>query len=169
MASLRRNALISILFLVLGGPGIILVYLPLWMTHFRVPAPQPWWQMLTAGMLIAVGILPLLESARRFVIVGRGTLVPTAPTEHLVASGFYRHVRNPMYVSVVTALAGEAILFASWIMAVYVLLVWLACHLFVCFYEEPKLTRRYGEEYLRFKTHVPRWLPRLTPWNGHEG
>ena len=44
----------------------------------------------------------------------------------------------------------------------------LGFHLFVCLYEEPTLTRRYGEEYLRFKRHVPRWLPRLRPWQGAE-
>ncbi len=165
MASLRRNVIITILFVIFGGPGIVLVYLPLWITRFHVPPSEPWWQMLAAGALIAAGILPLIESARRFVFVGRGTLVPTTPTEHLVVSGFYRYVRNPMYAGVVTALAGEAILFERWAMAVYVLLVWLACHLFVCLHEEPALTRRYGEEYLRFKRHVPRWLPRLAAWH----
>jgi protein-S-isoprenylcysteine O-methyltransferase Ste14 len=166
MASFRRNLIISILFVIFGGPGIILVYVPLWITHFRLPASEPLWQRLAAGVLIALGTLPLIESARRFVFVGRGTLVPTAPTEHLVVSGFYRHVRNPMYVGVVTALVGEAVLFEGPAMAAYVLLVWLGFHLFVCFHEEPALTRRYGEEYLRFKRYVPRWLPRLTPWTG---
>ena len=166
MPTHRSNVIISILFVVFGGPGFVLVYLPLWMTHFRVPTSEPWWQMLAAGVLITAGILPLLESAARFVAVGRGTLVPTTPTAHLVVSGFYRHVRNPMYVGVVTSLVGEAILFESRTTAVYVLLVWIAAHLFVCFHEEPTLARRYGEQYVRFKRHVPRWLPRLTAWDG---
>lgn len=164
----RRNVIISILFVILGGPGFVLVYVPLWITHFRVPLSEPWWQMMAAGVLIAAGILPLLESAGRFVTIGRGTLVPTAPTERLVVSGLYRHVRNPMYVGVVTALVGEAILFESRDMAAYVPLIWIACHLFVFFYEEPALARRYGEQYARFKQHVPRWMPRLTAWNGGE-
>jgi protein-S-isoprenylcysteine O-methyltransferase Ste14 len=166
MPRLARNAIVSMLFFVFGGPGIALIYLPLWITHFRVPPSEPWWQMLTAGLLIFAGILPLIESASRFVSVGRGTLVPTTPTEHLVASGFYRRVRNPMYVGAVTALSGEAILFESRAMTTYLLVVWIACHLFVRLHEEPTLTRRYGEQYLRYKRYVPRWLPRLTPWTG---
>jgi protein-S-isoprenylcysteine O-methyltransferase Ste14 len=71
-------------------------------------------------------------------------------------------------VGVVTALAGEAILFESRVMVVYLILVWLASHLFVCLHVEPTLTRRYGEQYVRFKRHVPRWLPRLTPWAAGE-
>ncbi len=54
-------------------------------------------------------------------------------------------------------------------MVVYMVLMGLGFHLFVCFYEERTLTRRYGEEYLRFKRHVPRWLPRLTPWQRRGG
>lgn len=169
MASLRRSVVVSILFTVFGGPGIVLVYLPLWITRFRVPAGEPWWQMAIAGALIAAGLVPGFESVRRFVSVGRGTLMPTAPTEHLVVSGFYRFVRNPMYVGVLIALTGEAVLFERRIMIVYPVIVWMVVQLFVCFYEEPTLARRYGDEYLRFKQNVPRWLPRPTPWKGAEG
>ena len=166
MASLRRNIIVSILFTVFGGPGIVLVYLPLWLTRFRVPAGEPWWQIAIAGMLIAAGVAPLAESARRFIYAGRGTLVPTTPTEHLVVSGFYRFVRNPMYVGVLIVLAGEAVLFERRGLILYLAIVWVATHLFVCLYEEPTLRRRYGDEYLRFKQNVPRWVPRLTPWTG---
>ena len=166
MASSRRNVVVSILFVIFGGPGFVLVYLPLWITRFRIPAGEPWWQMLLAAVLILAGVSPAFESIRRFVVVGRGTLVPTAPTEHLVVSGFYRRVRNPMYVGILIALAGEAILFERRAMVAYLAIVWLLVHLIVCFYEEPTLTRRYGDGYLRFKQNVPRWLPRLTPWTG---
>jgi protein-S-isoprenylcysteine O-methyltransferase Ste14 len=166
MAGIRRNVIVSILFTIFGGPGFVLVYLPLWITRFRIPDGEPWGQMLLASALILAGVSPAFESIRRFVAVGRGTLMPTAPTEHLVVSGFYRHVRNPMYVGVLIALAGEAVLFERRAMVAYLALVWLATHLFVLLYEEPTLTRRYGDEYLRFKQNVPRWLARLTPWTG---
>ena len=168
MASRRRNVIVSILFTALGGPGIALVWLPLGITRFRVPAAEPRWQMLLAAALVLAGVSPGLESIRRFVVVGRGTLVPTAPTEHLVVSGFYRHVRNPMYVGVLVALAGEVLLFRSRGLLLFAVCLWLGFHLFVSLYEEPTLTRRYGDEYLRFKQNVPRWMPRLKAWKGGE-
>ncbi len=168
MATFRRSVIVSILFTVFGGPAIGLVYVPFWITRFRVPAGEPWWQMALAAILIALGVAPALESISRFIRVGRGTLMPTVPTEHLVVSGLYRYVRNPMYVGVLVALAGETILFRSRAMAVFMVLMCLGFHLFVCLYEERTLTRRYGEEYLRFKRHVPRWLPRLRLWQGAE-
>jgi protein-S-isoprenylcysteine O-methyltransferase Ste14 len=168
MATIRRNTIISILFVIFGGPGFVLVYVPFWITRFRIPASEPVWQLALAAALIGAGVAPLIESATRFVRVGRGTLVPTAPTEHLVVSGIYRHVRNPMYVGVLIALAGEAMLFEARAMAFYAAIVWLVTHLFVSLYEEPTLTRRYGNEYLRYRGHVARWLPRRTPWSGGE-
>jgi protein-S-isoprenylcysteine O-methyltransferase Ste14 len=69
-------------------------------------------------------------------------------------------------VGVLIALAGEAVLFERRGQILYMAIAWLVTHLFVCFYEEPTLTRRYGDEYLRFKRNVPRWLPRVTAWTG---
>jgi hypothetical protein len=49
VASLRRSAAVSILFTIFGGPGWVLVYLPYWITRFRVSAGEPWWQTLLGG------------------------------------------------------------------------------------------------------------------------
>jgi protein-S-isoprenylcysteine O-methyltransferase Ste14 len=165
MASLRHNIAVSILFTAFGGPGIVLLWLPLWITRFRIPAAEPLGQTLLAAALIFAGLTPGLESVWRFIYVGHGTLIPVAPPEHLVVSGFYRYVRNPMYVGVMVALAGEAILFWSRGLAVEMLLVFLGLNLFIRLHEEPSLARRHPDEYPRYKRNVPRWLPRLTPWN----
>jgi|HubBroStandDraft_1064217.scaffolds.fasta_scaffold12668_5 protein-S-isoprenylcysteine O-methyltransferase Ste14 len=164
MASQRKNAVISILFVVFGGPAVLLVYLPYWLTKLHIPADEPLWQLMIAGAFIGLGIVPLLESATRFVRVGRGTLVPTNATEHLVVSGAYRYVRNPMYLGVMTSLVAEAVLFHSAELVVELALAMIGCHLFVCLYEEPTLAKRYSKEYAEFKRNVPRWLPRFTPW-----
>jgi protein-S-isoprenylcysteine O-methyltransferase Ste14 len=161
MASLRRSIVASVLFTLFGGPGILLVLLPWWMTRFRVTSG---WHEAGGWVLIGLGLAPLLESIGRFILVGRGALVPNVPTEHLVVSGLYRFVRNPMYVGVALALAGEALLFLSDGVAIELGVVALAVHLFVCFYEEPKLTRTFGEEYLLYQRNVRRWIPRLSPW-----
>ncbi len=166
MRSQKSNVLISALFVVFGGPGLVLVYVPLWITRFRVPPEEPHAQIALAAALILAGLIPLFESIVRFVRVGRGTLVPTAPTERLVVSGLYRRVRNPMYVGVLLSLAGETVFFRSRGLLLFLASAWLATHVFVCFYEEPTLTRRHPQEYPLYRRHVPRWLPRITPWRG---
>jgi protein-S-isoprenylcysteine O-methyltransferase Ste14 len=164
----RRNLIVSILFVVFGGPGIILVYLPFWITHFRVPTGEPLWQVLVAVVLMLAGLIPALESVRRFIYVGHGTLMPVAPPERLVVSGLYRYVRNPMYAGVMVALCGEMILFWNRGMLIEGLLTCMCLDIFIRIYEEPSLLRRYAEEYLRYASRVPRWLPRLSPWNSSQ-
>lgn len=170
MANLQRNVAISLLFTLFGGPGIVLLLAPWSITRFRIPIGQPGWQIILAILLIALGLIPLLESIIRFIVVGHGTPAPTAPPEHLVITGLYRRVRNPMYDGALTVIAGEALLLWSRGMAIYLTAAWLTMHLFVCFYEEPKLRRTFPEEYPLYEKNVPRWLPRLAAWNArHSG
>jgi protein-S-isoprenylcysteine O-methyltransferase Ste14 len=165
MTSIRRSVIVSVLFTLFGGPALVLVMLPWLITRFRMPAQPVGPQVIVACGLILAGLVPLLESIVRFVVVGHGTLMPAVPTERLVVTGLYRYVRNPMYAGVVTALLGQALLFRSRHMLVYVATVWIIMHLFVCFYEEPTLAATFPDDFPRFKQNVPRWLPRLKPWN----
>lgn len=164
MASYRRSLAVSVLFTVFGGPGLLLGLGPWLMTRFRAPSGESSARLVLAAVLITAGLMPLFESIVRFIVVGRGSLMPAVPTEHLVVTGLYRYVRNPMYVGVLTALAGETVLLRSRAMVVYLAAVALAFHLFVCFYEEPRLIRTYPVEYGRYTRNVARWLPRLRPW-----
>lgn len=114
--------------------------------------------------LVLIGLVPLIESFGRFALVGLGTPAPIAPPKHLVVTGFYRYVRNPMYVGVVTIILGQALFFGSAALLTYAAIVWLGFHLFVLGYEEPTLQSTFGAEYDTFHANVPRWLPRVTPW-----
>jgi hypothetical protein len=57
----------------------------------------------TCGYLVSV----LVAEAGRFAFQGVGTPAPIFPTQHLVVKGFYRYVRNPMYVAVVSVILGK--------------------------------------------------------------
>ena len=70
----------------------------------------------------------------RFALQGLGTPAPVAPPQHLVVTGLYRHVRNPMYVSVVAIILGQALLFGDWRLIVYGAVFWVVCHVFVLVY-----------------------------------
>ena len=89
------------------------------------------------------------------------TPAPVAPTRTLVVSGLYHFVRNPMYVAVAAMIFGQAILFASWGVALYGVVIAAAFHTFVRLYEEPTLRRAYDEEYVAYCAATPRWVPRF--------
>ncbi|TIO50221.1 MAG: isoprenylcysteine carboxylmethyltransferase family protein [Mesorhizobium sp.] len=156
----------SALFLI-AAPGVVAGLIPWLLTdHYRMPlsmvpgfVPLGW--ILVIG---AAGIL--LHAFARFALEGLGTPAPVAPTEKLVVGGIYRHVRNPMYVAVLSIILGQALIFSSWVVFVYGLIAAAAMISFVKIYEEPTLARRYGAEYETYRRAVPGWLPRITPWRG---
>lgn len=155
----------SALFFVIA-PGTLTILLPYAFTGFQLaPAFLDSEALrLFGAALTVVGFVPLIESFLRFALKGLGTPAPIAPPVKLVVSGFYRHVRNPMYVGVITAVTGEALFFASRALLWEVLFVALGFHIFVLLFEEPTLARQFGTEYETYRANVPRWLPRLTPW-----
>ena len=154
----------SAAFLVLA-PGTIAVYLPWTMTRWKMQPPLLGLAPLriVGAALLALGLIGLLDSFRRFAVEGLGTPAPVFPTRTLVVTGLYRHVRNPMYCGVVAAIIGQALLFGSATLLVYAGVVWLAFHLFVIAYEEPRLRATYEPRYDDFRAHVRRWIPRFAP------
>jgi protein-S-isoprenylcysteine O-methyltransferase Ste14 len=108
----------------------------------------------------------VLDSFARFAVQGLGTPAPVFPTKRLVIKGFYRYVRNPMYVALVAVILGQALLFGDVRVFEYALCAWLVAHLFVLSYEEPTLRKTFGAEYESFRANVPRWIRRVTPWRG---
>jgi len=78
----------------------------------------------------------------------------------LVAQGWYRWVRNPMYIGGLMLLLGHVVWWSSIGTAVYTALYCVATASFVVFYEEPTLKRKFGAPYERYMREVPRWIPR---------
>ena len=155
----------STIFLVLA-PGVVAVYVPWRICRWRAGAPLAGasWLRLVGISLIAAGLLVLLDCFTRFALQGLGTPAPIFPTRQLVVSGLFRHVRNPMYVAVVSLVLGQGLSFSSGRVLEYGIAVWLGFHLFVLIYEEPTLRKSYRLEYEEFCANVPRWIPHLRPW-----
>ena len=110
---------------------------------------------------IALGATVLSWCALTFALLGKGTPAPFDPPKVLVASGLYRVVRNPMYLGAELVLIGEAAVFESLTVLVYAAVLLLVFHLFLVYYEEPNLRRRFGVSYESYCEAVPRWVPRL--------
>lgn len=162
----RASAIIgSAIFLVIA-PGTVAGYVPWRMSHWQIAPPLlGFTPFRVIGILFIVAGLPvLLDSFARFAIQGLGTPAPVAPPQHLVVSGLFRYVRNPMYVAVLLLIFGQALLFGSIPVLKYGVAVWLAFFAFVVLYEEPTLRRSFGDEYAHYCVNVRRWIPRLKGW-----
>jgi protein-S-isoprenylcysteine O-methyltransferase Ste14 len=158
--------LLSILIL----PFMVVVVVPtILLTQFSPPASiwnHPLLQVIFGGLCLIAGFTLFCWCVWLFIKVGQGTLAPWDPTTNMVAVGPYQYVRNPMISGVALILIGSAIFWGSWPLAVWAGVFILINHTYFVLSEEPGLEKRFGEGYRRYKAHVPRWIPRRTPWRG---
>lgn len=111
--------------------------------------------------LLVAGCFLLLWCVRDFYVSGKGTLAPWDPPKHLVIVGLYRYVRNPMYLAVLTIIAGWSVLRTSIWVALYMMFLAVVFHMRVIMYEEPRLHRQFGVDWESYSASVSRWLPRF--------
>src|SRR5208283_1779077 len=153
IVSMRRTAAVI-------GTAIFFVFVPC-----VLAGVVPWWisrwefQLSFLGVeltrfvgaaLILAGVAGLVDSFVRFALQGLGTPAPIAPPQHLVVTGLYRHVRNPMYVVVSSLIFGQGLLFGNVPVLEYGFVIWLTFFAFVLLYEEPALRRKFGKQYEEF-------------------
>ena len=163
--------LTTIASLIVGSAFFVLWFwlLPSWL-GFQVDTPRtaPWrW---IAALPSALGFGVAIRCVWDFGHTGRGTPAPFAPPQRLVVVGFYRYVRNPMYVGFSTGWICLWIAFgrANWEVIAGAAVAVLAVALFVRLYEEPHLRKIFGADYEEYCRHVRRWLPRVHAWQ-HPG
>jgi protein-S-isoprenylcysteine O-methyltransferase Ste14 len=156
-------------------PGIVTIVVPATILYFarldtfvlRLSYPATCIALaVLGGALICLGLVLMVATIRLFVTVGKGTLAPWNPTQRLVVQGIYRHVRNPMISGVSFILLGEALLAASLPLLCWFMFALIVNAVYIPLIEEPGLVKRFGDQYLAYKRNVPRWIPRLTAWEG---
>ena len=149
------------------APGTLAGLIPWWLTgwHLRHTETAAWIPLrVLGGALIAAGLIVLVAAFVRFVTEGIGTPAPVAPPEHLVVGGFYRYVRNPIYLALTALIVGQGLLLGQLGLIWYAAIVaaWLVAWVYGL--EEPELRDRFGAEYTEYHRAVPGWWPRRRPW-----
>ncbi len=136
--------------------------LPQWL-GFQMGAAR--WRRL-AVVPSVLGFAVALRCVWDFGWTGRGTPAPVAPPKRLVVVGFYRYVRNPMYLGFAVGWIGLWVVFghANPMAIAAAAAVALGVHVFVIFYEEPTLRKKFGADYEEYCRNVRRWWPRVRAW-----
>jgi protein-S-isoprenylcysteine O-methyltransferase Ste14 len=153
--------LLRSIFFTLLLPGTVTILIPYWIITTRGLRISSSSLRYFGLLLIVIGAAGLLWCIWNFFSEGRGTLAPVDPPKYLVARGLYQYVRNPMYVAVVTILAGESALFLSTAILIEAAVFITLAHFFVVLYEEPLLRRKFGRSYEQYLKSVGRWIPRF--------
>ena len=149
-------------------PGSVAGYIPYWFMRNRFPDMNMGLFHWAGLFIMSMGIFIYLWTAISFLLQGKGTpaiwftkaisfIIGEEPMK-MVSSGLYKYSRNPMYLGVITTVAGQGIFFQ------YSILLWYAFSLLIIFtlvvilIEEPHLEEKFGEEYKNYKKQTRRWL-----------
>jgi len=152
VSSVRKTKMVPPIWFVLaiGAMAALHSFVPVWRL---LPVPWNWLGLIP----LVAGVALALTGARLFTRHGTG-VVPFSPVTRLVLDGPYRFTRNPMYLGMVLALCGIAMLFGTltpWL--VIPLFAWWIDRRFIA-QEEVMLEEHFGADYLEFKKRVRRWI-----------
>lgn len=149
--------------------GIILPYLA---TYLDALLPElqlntlrlPGVPVFIAGFMLAMSSVRLIYTQEQW----EEGPTPTGVPQHLVVSGPYRYVRNPMLLGMQLIICGEGLYFLSPGIFVYLAAFFLFLNLIMVPGEERRLEERFGESYTRYKSKIHRWLPTTSPYEDNE-
>lgn len=120
------------------------------------PLPEIWGEIV-GSVLILVSFLLVPTFLIRFKKAGTPFDVRKSATT-LITDGPYRYSRNPAYISLTLLYLGLGAFFINAWILVFVIPVLLIMDLRIVRKEERYLEAKFGEEYLRYKSVVRRWL-----------
>jgi len=147
----------SLIFTILQ-PGVVAIFIP-YVLHIYFDSNYQVGVVNWVGIPIFIaGLFIMFWCIYAFILTGKGTLSPAAPTKQLVTRGLYNYSRNPMYVGVLLMIIGEALYFGSVALFAYLMIVTIGFHLFITLAEEPRLQREFGLAYKEYKQRVRRWV-----------
>ena len=147
-------------------PANVLIFIPavvLYLSDYKFELAKGWRAALGFG-LISLGLVFAIWTMTLFHRKGKGTAAPWDPPKKLVVVGPYRYVRNPMLSSVFIMQIAEWLLLGAWQLLALFAVFLTVNMIYFPFVEEKELEKRFGEDYLRYRENVPRYIPRLTAW-----
>ena len=127
-------------------------------SYFLLPVYSHYLLKVLGMIFLFIGAGLFLYCSRLFLIFGRGTPVPVEPPKKLVVSGLYKYTRNPIYIGYILILFGEFLYFGSILLLIYLISIIILINIYLIFYEEPILEKRFGKKYKSYTNNVPRWF-----------
>ena len=127
--------------------------------HVLIPARSSYYysSIYLSGTLVFAGFTVMMLAWWQFK-ERRVNICPTARTSDLITDGIYQLTRNPMYLGMVTMLAGVAVFFGTLPFYAVAIVYFVLMDRWFCLYEEEKLVVAFGRDYATYRSKVRRWL-----------
>ncbi|MFQ5862656.1 MAG: methyltransferase family protein [Candidatus Brocadiales bacterium] len=149
--------------------GLILPYLA---TYLDASLPEvPLGPLQLVGIPVFLGGIVLAINSARLIYTQEQwdkTPTPTGTPRHLIVSGPYRYVRNPMLLGMLLIVCGEGLYLRSPGIFSYLTAFFVFVNFVMVPGEECRLEEHFGEPYLRYKSKIRRWLPTTSPYKNNK-
>ena len=139
----------------------LMIVLPI--TLSSVPA-RPGWTLGLAAQVLIVPAALTVAAVREFARTGRGTPLPYDPPVHLVTTGPYAYVRNPMQTGMTLSYLVLGLLDPRFLIGAVVAVSYGAG--LAAWHEDVQLRDLHGAAWIRYRSAVRPWLPRARPYAG---
>lgn len=156
---------------ILSLPFMVIIIVPLYISYSYEEKAFHFFDLMNekvisfiGGFLFAIGVSLMIKTIFLFGKKGKGTLAPWNPPKKLVIVGPFRYVRNPMILGVNLILVSIAFTFSNENILLWMIFFLMLNTIYFIKKEEPDLVKRFGNDYVEYCKNVPRWIPRLTPW-----
>jgi protein-S-isoprenylcysteine O-methyltransferase Ste14 len=113
---------------------------------------------LILGAIAIIGAGSIAISAFRAMRLAQTAVNPSQPTTAIVSDGVFSWSRNPIYLSLTLLYSAIALLLGSLWALLLLLPLLFVVQIGIVKREEIYLERKFGDEYLRYKASVRRWL-----------
>ena len=131
----------------------------LWQGHFWARS-LPLWRLAVSVLLFAFAIALSWTSSRA--LTGQMRIdAALGADHHLVRSGPYALVRNPIYTSMLLVICATGVIVAPWRLFVPAIVLFVIGTEIRVRIEENLLAGRFGEEFASYKRNVPAYIPFL--------
>jgi len=108
-------------------------------------------------ILVLIALFFLVRSLRQF-FQSKNTVITMKPAASLQTSGIYSITRNPMYVGLALVYLGVSCFVGNWWTIILFPFLLLLVQEYIIKREESYLVRKFGQEYMVYKTKVRKWL-----------
>lgn len=108
--------------------------------------------------VFVVGFLISASGRRAFAKAGTEVIPASKKNSALVIAGPFHYTRNPMYLGILVATAGLALVIGTVAAFAAPIMFFLFVNFISIPYEEDKMERQFGDEYRAYKARVRRWI-----------
>ncbi len=138
-----------------------IIFIVIWILDSWILLLSDWLNEFVPSIVRLILFITVLVLALIILFLSHKTLFDhNEPSDTLITSGILGRVRNPLYLGILLIYVAVLLLSISIISIVLFIIIFLIYNWMVNF-EEKKLEKIFGNEYLEYKKKVPKWIPKL--------